>query len=166
MYEPRLYTQRLILRPILFPDFQNLCVGMNDTRVTRWLSSSRQIHVMDVAVWFSAAEKRGMHWIIFEREEKYFIGYVGISYVAEGSELSYWVLPEFWNQGYITEALQTVLSWCKEVKEVYPVRAEVSIENKPSERVLLKLGFNYEYNSEFRKDGNIKLKSEVFVKSL
>lgn len=60
------------------------------------------------------------------------------------ANIGYDLLPEFWNNGYITEALKAVLRFGFDQLYINRIEAEVMQGNVASERVLEKLGFKKE----------------------
>jgi len=58
--------------------------------------------------------------------------------------LMYWVLPEFWGNGYVTEATELLLDFAFEERRLAKVYAIVLETNVGSQRVLEKLGFQRE----------------------
>ncbi|QUS56183.1 GNAT family N-acetyltransferase [Pseudovibrio brasiliensis] len=82
-----------------------------------------------------------------------FIGAIGFNPLAEdfgAVHLGYWVGEPFWNQGYATEAVQSVIefAFANGVKEL---SASCRVSNPASHRVLTKCGF--------KQDGATKLHS-------
>ena len=58
--------------------------------------------------------------------------------------LMYWVLPEHWGNGYVTEATELILDFAFEERRLAKVSAVVLESNVGSQRVLEKLGFERE----------------------
>ena len=60
------------------------------------------------------------------------------------TELGYWLLPEYWGQGIITEVLPIVIDFIFHQKKIHRIEALVETGNVASEKVLKRLGFTYE----------------------
>lgn len=74
----------------------------------------------------------------------------------------YFIYPQFWNQGYTTEAFQRVIAFAFLENNVYRITTGCLAENIGSERVMQKCGFvkegeliDYEWH-----DGSIKTRLE------
>lgn len=149
-------TSRLHLRPFLRSDLNDLASLNGDKEVMKYISPPlSKEQVAGVIDWFSAEwERTGFGWFaIFEKETGGFVGQCGLQYLegkadAEDIEIAFVISKKYWGLGYATEAAQAVLAFgFKEVglKRIVAVTME---ENTPSQRVLDKLGFQYENNRE------------------
>ncbi len=56
-------------------------------------------------------------------------------------EIGYGIEPEYWNQGYTTEALIALLDWARVQPGVKLFKASTELENAASHAILKKLGF-------------------------
>ena len=63
------------------------------------------------------------------------------SLVGGETDLGYLFLPEYWGNGYATEACEAVLRWFSTVAPGEPVYLSTQTGNKASLRVAAKLGF-------------------------
>ena len=91
--------------------------------------------------------------------ESLYIGNCGLVTVRDEhrhAELGYLIDPNYWNQGYATEACQAVLKFAFYELQLNRVYARVMKHNYSSCKVLEKLGFQLEGTArqEFIKDGN------------
>lgn len=57
--------------------------------------------------------------------------------------LGYTIAPRFARQGYATEAVTALIDWLAVYQDARVIRAEVALGNLNSERLLIKLGFQY-----------------------
>ena len=83
-------------------------------------------------------------WIIIEKKEKAIIG--GICFHGQADkhgevEIGYGIDDEYMNKGYMTETIQSLLTWLEKRKDVRIVKAETEQTNISSIRVLGKTGF-------------------------
>lgn len=68
------------------------------------------------------------------------LGFKGIT--SDGAvEIGYGLLPEYWGQGYATEAVSAAVAWAESRPEVTRIEAETEPDNAASQRVLEKCGF-------------------------
>ena len=56
-------------------------------------------------------------------------------------EIGYGLAPEYWGQGYATEAVQAAVAWAFRQPDVWTVWAETLSDNIASQKVLAKVGF-------------------------
>ena len=98
------------------------------------------------------------------------MGIVGYSFVerieicgAAGSEmeLEYYLLEKHWGRGYMTEALKKAISLAFETANVLKVFAQCHMDNKRSERVMVKCGMRKSEKQPKPKEYNGVLKENV-----
>lgn len=91
-------------------------------------------------------ERLGIRWGISLKGQKNIIGTLGFNNFAKGhrANLGYDLQSEHWNNGYITEALQKVISYEFNQLDIKRIEAEVMQGNIGSEKVLIKLCFKKE----------------------
>jgi [ribosomal protein S5]-alanine N-acetyltransferase len=149
---PILETERLLLREIVKEDAQSIydCFSNND--VTRYygLDPLPSIEQAKELVEFFAKnykEKRGIRWGIEIKGRKEMIGTVGFNAWSpkhKRAEIGYELHPEYWRKGYATEAVSEVISYGFKELDLTRIGAIVFIENKASNELLTKLGFQKE----------------------
>ena len=78
--------------------------------------------------------------------------------LGELVELGYFILPEYYGQGYMTEAVNEIIRFAFEENEVYRIKTSCLKENRASERVMQKCGLvkEAEYMSCTWHDGRMK----------
>lgn len=102
----------------------------------------------------------GINWAITEKGNDKMIGIIGHYKIKPEHfrcEIGYMLLPDYQNKGYVTEAIQTVLSYAFHNMKMNSVEALINPRNTASERVLQKNGFikeahlieNEYYNGNF-----------------
>ena len=80
-------------------------------------------------------------WLVLARDTGCLVGFAGLLR-SEGDtpNLIYGIHPDFWGEGYATEAARAVLSYALEKLALPKVKADVDEPNVASVRVLEKLG--------------------------
>jgi RimJ/RimL family protein N-acetyltransferase len=81
------------------------------------------------------------------RQENYLIGAMGLSSIDKEHDhatLGYWIGKPYWNQGYCTEAGQSVLNYGFGKLNLNRIYAEHFTRNPASGRVMQKLGMKHE----------------------
>lgn len=81
----------------------------------------------------------------------------------EDCDLGYAFLPDYWSQGYATEAAQAVVDYAQYDLGLHRVVAITAVDNEASIKLLNKLGFVFERVVPFPDD---KSKSRLFGKTL
>lgn len=95
------------------------------------------------------------------------IGSAGI-FPVDGNDydIGYCVHKDRQRQGFGTEIVSLLLDWLSHAG-AETVRAEVAVDNLPSNRLLQRFGFNVKKSSEFKKyNMDIRFSSYVYAKRL
>jgi ribosomal-protein-alanine N-acetyltransferase len=167
---PILETERLQLREIVKKDAQDIfnCFSNND--VTRYYGQDTFTSIeqaKQLVEFFSKSfqENRGIRWGIELKGKNEIIGTIGFnawSSKHKRAEIGYELHPEYWGNGYATEAVSKVISYGFREWELTRIGAVVFIGNMESNKLLAKLGFqkegilkNYMYQNGVAYDTNI-----------
>lgn len=91
--------------------------------------------------------ERGYGLFAVERKsDRVFMGFVGLHcysfdvWFAPGVEISWRLLPEFWGQGYATEAARICLDYGRDEWRLDEIYSFTSLPNQASQRVMQKAG--------------------------
>ena len=157
----RLETERLILREPEDKDAPVLCV-LRSPEVTYNLLSETQSED-EAYSWVARArnsvnEKSSYPMAITLKEDGRLTGMCGlfrISWEHMHAELIYWLGKEFWGKGYMTEAARRMVQFGFEELGLERISVGCFARNKPSARIIEKLGFTFEglARHAYRKDG-------------
>jgi len=101
--------------------------------------------------------QRGAFWGIYHHDR--LIGTIGLQDSAEYNniaELSYELLPRYWNQGIVRAAIAMVCPLASELLSVARIHAYVLTENAASVRVLEKCHFQYHSTLERLYNGRMR----------
>lgn len=160
---PRLETERLVLRELIEYDALNLLNCFSNADVLRYYGQNPLIsvdQVQQIIRNFSKNfdEKSGVKWGIESKGTDGIIGTIGFqdwSLEHKRAEISYALFPEYWGNGYATEAVSEVISYGFKELGLKRIGAVVFVENKASNELLKKLGFvtegilrNYKYQND------------------
>ncbi|RYF85239.1 MAG: N-acetyltransferase [Chitinophagaceae bacterium] len=148
---PELTTERLSLQQVLPEDQQFIFEGLSHPQVIPFFGVSYDSFEatkkqMD---WYAKAyeEDTGGPWKIIEKASGKKIGVIAYyfhKHEHRKAEIGFWLFPEYWNKGFITEAMQPVISYCKNEKNIHRLEAFVEEGNAASSKLLAKAGFQYE----------------------
>ncbi len=148
-----LETERLILRRFTCGDakaaFEN---WTNDSMVSKYLTWLPHGNIAKTEIiidkWvLDYANTDNYNWGITVKDSRTLIGsisVVGISEETESAEIGYCIGREWWNKGFMTEALGAVIKYLFEEIGFSTVRACHQTENPASGKVMLKCGLKHE----------------------
>ena len=134
---PRLNSKRLVLRPAVATDADWIAKAANDLSVSKWLTRVCHPYDRSDAVEFLAAIRAGelgLLWVIEEGAEP--CGVVSID-----TELGYWLRPECWGRGIMTEAARMAVDHAFTDPALAEIPSSHFVGNEPSRTILTKLGF-------------------------
>ena len=153
-------TGRLLMRQFTESDLENVYLGLSNPEVIKYYGvhfttldeTRKQID------WFAELEKgeTGIWWAVCSADNSTFYGSVGLYYLnseLKKAELGFWLMPEFWGQGIITESVQLAIEYGFNKMHLKRIEAAVETENIISKKVLKKLLFVHEST---KKDCEIK----------
>jgi len=149
---PPMETERLLLQPLtiehtdfIFQHFSNPAVAkylLDEPPVTEY-SQAQEI----VRFYLEPIGKTYNRWIIVHKSKHQPIGTCGYHKWDKRNfraEIGYDLDPDFWGQGYMTEALRAVIGNGFDKMRLNRIEALVYIKNMPSIHLLQKLGFTQE----------------------
>jgi [ribosomal protein S5]-alanine N-acetyltransferase len=167
---PILETDRLTLREITEEDAEDLFINFSDAKVMKHYGSEPLKNIEEARGLIHSFhnglnENKGIRWGIQLKDEKGLIGTVGfhaLSLKHRRAEIGYELNPAYWGKGLATEAIGKALEYGLNDMKLKRIGAIVFLENKPSNELLLKLGFtkegilrNYMVQGEVTYDTNV-----------
>ncbi|MDU3337095.1 GNAT family N-acetyltransferase [Paraclostridium bifermentans] len=149
---PIIETERLILRKLETTDINDLFEILSSERVTKYYGKYPMKNLSeaeDLILKFHKvfSEQKSIRWGIELKEINRIIGTCGFHCWNKNhfrAEVGYELGEAFWNKGYATEAISDILRYGFELMNLKRIEAIVYPENKPSEKLLLSLGFEHE----------------------
>jgi RimJ/RimL family protein N-acetyltransferase len=143
--DPRLITERLMLRPYRAGDVAAIVEKANDFQVSSMLVRVPFPYTLADGEKFLALAEAGAEagtdlTLVVEREREP-IGCIGIADIAGTAELGYWLGRNHWGKGYATEAARAFLAYAFAALRVRIVRSGAFADNPASLAVQAKLGF-------------------------
>ena len=135
-------TERLLLRPGWAEDAADLARAIDSEKVIRNLAVVPWPYRLADAEAFLAlpCEVKRPRFLITRRADGTLVGGIGLHGKHE-AELGYWIAPEYWGQGYATEAGRAVIALADDSLRLPRVTAGHALDNPNSGKVLAKLGF-------------------------
>lgn len=148
---PTLTTARLNLRQITEDDLENIFSGLSHPDVIKHygVNYSSLDDTWEQLEWYAELERThtGIWWAITVADTGKFcgaIGYNNLSREHKKAELGFWLLPDYWGRGYVSEALEEVLSYAFTKQQLHRIEAFVETENISSQKALQKAHFQQE----------------------
>lgn len=152
-----LSTQRLIVREINIGDAPFLFELMNSKG---WLEfiGDRGINTIDDAKnyintsYFKSYKDYGYGAYLLEKKEDHsVIGMCGLFNRAEleDTDIGFALLPMYFGKGYAFEAASAILDYAITVLQLKPIIAITTFENKNSQKLLEKIGLQFEKPIQF-----------------
>ena len=149
---PDIPTERLLLRKIRIPDAPDMFEYSKNPDVTRfllWDPHPNVEHTRNYIDYLQDRYRDGKYydWAIVLKSTGKMIGTCGFSAVYpehRSAEVGYVLNPAFRGQGYAVEALCAVLDFGFRRMLLNRISAKCVDENLPSERVMQKVGMQYE----------------------
>ncbi len=147
-------TARLILREIEWNDLENIhqlhsypeVDEYNTLGIPKNIKETKE--VMKPAIENQNEKIRTLYcWVVEKKKTKKFIGLAGMNAPANRfkiGEIYYKLIPEFWGNGYATEAAKGLVKFGFETLKLHRVEAGVATKNVQSIKVLEKIGMKNE----------------------
>lgn len=144
-------TPRFLIEPFTASDQDFVFEGLSHPEVIRYYGV--QFHTYEAAKlqveWFEQIirEQSGQWWKIVSIETKQRVGAIGMNNYQpqhRSTELGYWLLPQYWKQGIMTEVLPAILYHLFNNKMMHRVCASVELGNYASIKVLEQANFRNE----------------------
>ncbi|MCB0582845.1 MAG: GNAT family N-acetyltransferase [Phaeodactylibacter sp.] len=148
---PALKTSRLLLRQFRQEDIHDVFHGLSHPDVIKYYG----VHfdtleaTQEQMNWFVSLEtdRTGIWWAICRAEGGDFLGAAGFnnwSHEHRKAEIGFWLLPEYWGKGIMSEALPLVCDYGFGKMGLHRIEAFVESENQNSKTAMSKLGFRLE----------------------
>ena len=150
---PRMETERLILRALRMEDADFALKEWGDPVVTYYMRDEEPLKTLAEAEAMlrplqNPAEMPNFKWWGIElKSEGRLIGTCGYwrwDNKHHHAEIGYDLWPDYWGQGLMPEALRALIRYGFEMMALNRIEATTHTENRRSQRVLAKLGFQRE----------------------
>src|SRR5690606_31114159 len=111
-------TERLLLRQIVEDDIYNIYKGLSHPEVIKYygVEYDNLGATKEQMAWFSNLEKTetGVWWAICSLDNTVFYGAIGLNDLErehKKAEIGFWLLPEFWQKGIMTETIPLICDY-------------------------------------------------------
>jgi ribosomal-protein-alanine N-acetyltransferase len=158
-------TERLLLRNFFYNDIENVFKGLSNPETIKYygISFDSLEATIEQMNWFVDLEKNetGMWFAIFSLDNKTFYGAGGLSSLSKEhrkAEIGFWLLPEFWGQGIMKEAMPIICNFGFEELGLHRIEGFVESENTNCKNAMAKIDFQYEGTMK-----DCEIKNEKFI---
>ncbi|CCH52676.1 putative N-acetyltransferase p20 [Fibrisoma limi BUZ 3] len=140
-------TERLILKPMEPTMREELHPIFTDSSVRRYLMDNKIVGI-DWVDDVTAASQRQFEegscglWAIYQKQERTIIGFCGYI-MFDQLQLGYGLLPNYWGQGYATEASRAVVNYGFRQAGMTEIIAAADVPNTASFGVMKRLGMTF-----------------------
>ncbi|MBK1813295.1 GNAT family N-acetyltransferase [Clostridium sp. YIM B02505] len=146
---PDLESQRLIFRKVEASDVEDIFDIFSDPEVAKYdfftpINTKEKAFLIIDNYQSEFISKEEITWGIVRKEDKKLIGYLSLGNFdeeAKSCEIGYGLNREYWNKGYGTEAIKTLIKFAFEKVKVNRIEATVTFGNVASVKALIKSGF-------------------------
>lgn len=163
---PVLETGRLLLRAISDMDMEQIYLLRSDPDSMKYLGKDlmqNKEEALELIRKLQVAHQtnEGITWaIVLKDNPSRLIGTGGFWKITKEhyrAEIGYMLLPAYFNKGYMSEALQKMISFAFDEMNLHSIEANINPNNLASEALLVKTGFvkeayfkeNFYYNGNF-----------------
>ncbi len=140
-------TERLIVRPYVTGDELNFFALNGNEEVVRYIRAAKTREECDEFL-ATIIKDYAIHplygrWAVEEKQSRDFVGSFALIPVEglDQMQLGYALLPGEWGKGYATELTKAGLDYIFQKTTIDPIYAYTEVPNTPSQKVLLKAGF-------------------------
>lgn len=145
----RMESERLILRPVLLDDAEDMYEYTSDEETTRFLYEPHKDlnQTKSVIANYFVKESIGKYAMVLKETGK-MIGAIEfrVHDYNKSGELGYTLNRHYWGKGYATEAGRVILKLAFELLDLERVFAEYEVGNSASGKLLSRLGMKHEAN--------------------
>jgi ribosomal-protein-alanine N-acetyltransferase len=149
---PVLQTERLILRNLKDSDLQGLFNLRSNPENMKYIPRDLHQNFEDTKAQMEMILSRielneGINWVVTTKDSDEFMGILGLYRIEPENfraEIGYMILPQFCNNGFVTEALKSIVNFGFHSLKLNSIEAIIDPSNAASEKVLQKLQFKKE----------------------
>lgn len=150
---PVITTERLLLRQLTETDTARMLQLRSDKTALEFLDKTPLQNEGEALALINKIQNdldnnTGITWAVVLKEEPgLLIGTLGFWRIMKEhyrAEIGYMLFPEYFNKGYMTEAIHTINDFAFNQLNLHSIEANINPANKASEALLLKTGFKQE----------------------
>ncbi len=165
-------TSRLLLRKIVPADIDKVFEGLSHPLVIKHYGVNyKTLEETKIQMeWYAENEikETGKIWAICAEDTEEFMGVGALYYWSkehEKAEAGFWLLPDYWGKGYMTEAMNAIVEYGFYKMGLHRIEGFVESDNLLCKRAMYKLDFTHEgtmIECEIKNGNRISL--DIFAK--
>ena len=148
---PVLESKRVVLRQFVASDLEHIFKGLSHPEITKYygVSFDSLEATKEQMKWFADLEKNGtgIWWAVCSKTDGKFLGAGGLNELSianKKAEIGFWLLPESWGKGFMTETMPLIFNYAFDCLGLHRIEGFVETENTNCKKALAKLKFNLE----------------------
>ncbi|MDO6602543.1 GNAT family N-acetyltransferase [Arenibacter palladensis] len=148
---PALESERVALRQFVDSDLGNVFKGLSHPDIIKYygISFNSMEATKEQMAWFADLEKNetGIWWAICSKEDGRFLGAGGLNNISKENkkaEIGFWLMPENWGKGLMTEVMPLILNHAFTSIGLHRIEGFVETKNVNCKKALAKLKFKWE----------------------
>ena len=148
---PTIKTNRLLLRPIVATDIDNIFKGLSHPDIIKHYGVNFQTleATKEQMTFYADLQKdgTGFWFAVCSPDNKTFYGAGGLNSLSKEhkkAEIGFWLLTDFWGQGIMTEAMPLICDYGFDKLGLHRIEGFVESDNTNCKRAMSKLDFQYE----------------------
>lgn len=148
---PILESDRVVLRQFVATDIENVFKGLSHPEIIKYYGVSFDTleATQEQMTWFGDLEKNenGIWWAVCSKEDGAFLGAGGLNDLSKEhgkAEIGFWLLPESWGKGYMTESMPLIVNHAFNEIGLHRIEGFVETKNTNCKKALAKLQFHLE----------------------
>jgi ribosomal-protein-alanine N-acetyltransferase len=148
---PILESERVILRQFVDTDLENVFKGLSHPEIIKYygISFDSLEATKEQMTWFADLEKNntGIWWAVCSKADGSFLGAGGLNALStehKKAEIGFWLLPESWGKGLMTETMPLICNYAFNEIGLHRIEGFVETKNTNCKKAMAKLKFNLE----------------------
>ncbi len=166
---PVIETQRLTLRNFNKLDAETMLEMRSNVEMMKYicrpvLNTIEESEALIQRYENAINDNIGINWAVFLKSENKIIGNVAFHKIDKENyraEIGYYIHPNYWKKGFVTEAIEAIIKYGFEVYKFHSIEALIDPRNEASKQVLNKFNFveeglvkeNFYFEGEFLDTG-------------
>jgi len=161
-------TNNLLLRQITGGDLENIFSGLSNPDVIKHygISFDSLEATKEQMTWF--ADEKQCWWAICSPDNQTFYGAGGLNDISpeeSKAEIGLWLLPEFWGQGIMKEALPLIADYGLNKLHLNRIEGFVETNNQNCKSAMAKLDFRHQETIvDFEVKNGKSISVDVYIK--
>ena len=146
-----LNSERLLLRQIVQEDIHDIFKGLSHPEVIKYYGVSYKTleETQEQIDWYRGLEENetGIYWAICSVDNSTFYGVGGLNNLDKKNkkaEIGFWLLPDFWNKGFMKEAFPLICNFAYNSLNLHRIEGFVDSRNITCKKAIEKMGFIFE----------------------